>query len=122
MIRFISGKVVRGKGKGKELGFPTANIELAEKIESGVYKGKVKTHEWGTNGKLIRTNKWLAGIFIGKDKRILEAHLIGFSGDLYGKEIEVEIGERIRDVTKFRSNEELKKQIEKDIKKIISNL
>lgn len=106
----ISEKVVRGKGKGKKLGFPTVNIKLNKKIESGVYAGKVSY-----DGK-----EYKAGIFVGKDKKILEAHLIGFSGDLYGKKIEVEIQERIREAKKFGSDEELKRQIKKDIEHVCS--
>ena len=116
----ISGKVVQGKGKGKKLGFPTINIELREKIDSGVYAGKVITRELGANGKRMRTNMWPAGIFIGKNKKILEAYLIDFSGDLYGKEMSVTIREKMRDVMKFENDEKLKKQIKEDIELICS--
>lgn len=104
----ISGEVVRGKNKGKELGFPTVNIRLKERTKSGVYAGMVKVG--GTN--------YRAGIFINKDSNLLEAHLIGFKGDLYGQEIEIEIGEKIRDVMEFESEEELKTQIKKDLKQV----
>ena len=73
----ISGKVIKGKGIGKKLGFPTVNIKLIEKIESGVYAGFVR----------FGNKDYIAGIFVGPDKKLIEAHLIGFSGDLYGKEI-----------------------------------
>jgi riboflavin kinase / FMN adenylyltransferase len=108
MNKTISGKVIKGKGKGKEFGFPTVNIELQEKIESGVYAGLVK----------IFDKNYKAGIFVSPDGKLLEAHLIGFSGDLYDKEIEVEIQGKLREVKKFNSEEELKKQIKKDIEKI----
>lgn len=100
----ISGVVIKGVGKGKNLGFPTVNIQLLENIESGVYSGKV----------FFDGKKYKAGIFVKEN--ILEAHIIGFNGDLYGEEIEVEIGERIRDVKKFENKEELKKQIKRDLK------
>ncbi len=106
----ISGKVIRGKGRGRTLGFPTANIMLSGKVESGVYAGAVIT-----SGK-----KYKAGIFVDSNGKLLEAHLIGFSGDLYGKEIEMEIGEKIRDIIKFDSEEKLKKQIAQDIEYICS--
>lgn len=102
----ISGKVVGGKGKGKRLGFPTANILLEKEIESGIYAGSV----------MANNKKFKAGIFVSPDKKLLEVHLIGFSGDLYDKEIEVEIGKKIREVMKFESDGELKRQIKKDIK------
>ena len=108
MNQIISGKVIRGKSKGKELGFPTVNIELTDKIDSGVYAGSVK----------IGDKDYKAGVFVNNEGTLLEAHIIGFSGDLYGKEIEVEIGKKIREVIKFESDEELKKQIGKDINKI----
>ncbi len=106
----VRGKVVKGRKWGKQLGFPTANIQLENNIESGVYTGSV----------IIGDKEHKAGIFVSLEGKLLEAHLIGFSGDLYGKEIEVEIGERIREVMKFESDEELKEQIKKDID-IISN-
>ena len=101
----ISGKVIRGKNKGKELGFPTVNIELREKVESGVYAGLVKFDK----------KHYKAGVFVSPDKTLLEAYIIGFSGDLYEKNVEVEIRKKVRDVIKFKSNEELKQQIAKDI-------
>ncbi len=110
MSIIILGKVVRGKGKGKTLGFPTANIMLSEKVESGVYAGAVTT-----GGK-----KYKAGIFVDSSGKLLEAHLIGFSEDLYGKEIEVEVGEKIRSIVDFDSEEKLKKQIARDIEYICS--
>ncbi len=106
----IAGKVIKGKEKGKKLGFPTANLELQKKIESGVYKGVVEAE--GENYK--------AGIFISRNGKKLEAHLIGFAGNLAGKEIKVEIHNKIRNVIEFNNDEDLKKQIEKDIA-VISN-
>jgi FAD synthase len=106
----ISGKVIQGKQRGKEIGFPTVNLELGKEIESGVYAGKV----------VINNKEYKAGIFIGSDKKMLEAHLIRFSGDLYDKVVEIEIGEKIREVMKFDSDDNLIKQIKKDIE-VISN-
>jgi riboflavin kinase/FMN adenylyltransferase len=112
MIIIISGKVIKGKNKGRKLSFPTANIKLKDEIESGVYAGVIDV-----DGK-----KYKAGIFVSPDKQILEVHLIGFSGDLYGQEIEIEIGDRIREVMKFRSDKKLKEQIKKDIEYICSQV
>lgn len=105
----IRGKVVRGKGKGKKLGFPTVNIEIGDKdLKSGVYAGLVQV-----DGK-----NYEAGIFVKKNKKILEVYLINFLGDLYEKEIKVEIGNKIRSVMKFENDKRLKAQIRKDINKI----
>ena len=110
MRDIISGTVVRGKKKGGKLGFPTVNILPDKKIGSGVYEGKV----------IVNSKKYKAGIFVGPDDKLLEAHIVGFGGNLYGKEIEVEVGTKIREVMNFNSDEDLKKQIKEDIEKICS--
>lgn len=110
-MRKISGIVQKGKGKGHLLGFPTANIELKEPLESGVYEGCA----------YIYGAKCKAGIFVSKDEKTLELHIVGIEDNLYGKELEIEIGDKIRDVQDFKNDEELKEQIEKDID-VISSL
>ncbi|OGI26562.1 MAG: hypothetical protein A2359_02885 [Candidatus Moranbacteria bacterium RIFOXYB1_FULL_43_19] len=106
----VFGKVKKGEGKGAKLGFPTVNVELEEKTRNGVYAGSAK----------LGDKNYKAGIFVNLDGKLLEAHLVGFSGDLYGEEIEIKIGKKIRNVMKFKSEEELERQIKKDIS-IISN-
>jgi FAD synthase len=106
----ISGKVIRGDGYGRKLGFPTANLAVKppSEILSGVYAG-VATLE----GKEYR-----AGILINpqiKDKRKVEAHLIGYSGDAYGKVVILKINKFLREYKKFNTEEELIIQIKKDI-------
>lgn len=91
------------------MGFPTANIKIDQKIESGIYKGLSK----------IDNREYLSAIYIGSYRPdILETHLIDFSGNIYGKNIEVEIHEKIREDKKGLSMEELKELIASDIKKI----
>ena len=102
---------MKGKGKGKRLGFPTVNVKLLEKIESGVYAGSIR----------IGDKDYKAGIFVSPDRKMLEAHLIGFSGDLRGEMIEVRIEKKIRNVMKFERDEELKEQIADDLQ-VIRNL
>ncbi|MFA5926123.1 MAG: riboflavin kinase [Parcubacteria group bacterium] len=104
----VSGKVVGGKRKGRELGFPTANIELKDKVESGVYAGMVN----------FEGKKYKAGIFVSPDGKLIEAHLIGFSGDLYGEEVGIEINDKVRDAMKFKNDDELRNQIKRDIEAI----
>jgi len=83
---------------------------LDKELESGVYEGKA----------LLNGKEYKAGVFISPDRKLLEAHLIGFSGDLYGEEIKIEIGGRARDIMKFENDEDLKKQIKGDIENICS--
>lgn len=114
----LSGVITRGKGIGRDLGFATANIYIAEQYKlipkEGVYV--VRTYY---DGKLlygmmnIGFNPTVQG-----STRTIEAHLFDFNGDLYGKKLSVELLERLRDEKKFDSVEDLKLQLEKD--KIVS--
>ncbi len=102
------GKVIKCKGLGKKIGFPTANLELKDKDnlpEHGIYAGYV----------LIGQDKYKGAIFYGPvdEKVALEVHILDFNQDLYGQEIEIEFVKKIREVKKFENNEDLKKQIEK---------
>lgn len=110
-MKKISGIVKKGKGKGHILGFPTANIELKEPLESGVYEGCA----------YIYGAKCKAGIFVSKDGKTLELHIVGIEDNLYGKEIKIEIGDKIREVRDFQNDEDLKNQISKDIDAIINS-
>ncbi len=116
----ISGKVIHGDGYGKVLGFPTANLDRREylwkkmKVKFGVYSGI---------SILSSGKKYKAGITIGpidsKGLPKLEAYLIGFSGNLYGKKITIILQKYLRGWINFGGNEEaLKKQLQKDILKI----
>jgi riboflavin kinase/FMN adenylyltransferase len=113
----IKGRVIRGDGYGKQIGFPTLNIDRKDFIKNkinlnfGVYSGLATL-----NKKIYR-----AGIVIGPlDKKKLpkiEAHLLGYSGDVYGRQVVLEIGKFIRKYKKFKTESELIKQIGKDLKK-----
>ncbi len=104
----IKGIVIKCKQKGRKLGFPTANLKLKDKMESGAYAGRI----------VVDNKKYRTGIFVNYDKKIIEAHIIGFSGNLYGRKIEIEIGKKIRKVLKFKDDKKLKSQIKKDVNKI----
>src|SRR3989338_3944173 len=97
----ISGRVVRGDGYGRKLGFPTVNLdtnlELTEvKPLQGVYAGEA----------ILENKSYRAGIVIGPNKKV-EAHLIGYSGDAYGKEVTLELGKFLREYKKFDKEEDL---------------
>ena len=114
----FAGKVVVGDKRGRELGFPTANIQLENESKlipkNGVYAVKVFLEERIFNGVM---NIGLRPTF--KDTKIVlsEVHILDFNEDIYGKRIGVEFIERIRDEKKFGSKEELIKQIEIDKQK-----
>lgn len=113
----LQGKVIKGDGHGRTLGFPTANLDrrnflrLKDKPKFGVWSGTV----------ILNKKVYRSAIVIGPlDKRGLpkiEAHLIDFSGNIYGKKIEIEIHKFLRPFKKFKNIDLLKEQIKKDLKK-----
>ncbi len=119
MSYIISGRVIKGDGYGKEIGFPTINIDrknflnLKQRPVFGVYAGQVKL-----SGKIYK-----AGIIIGPlDKRRLpkvEAHLVGYKGNAHGKKAIFEIKKFLRKFEKFKTDKELIAQIKKDLKKLV---
>lgn len=106
----ISGKVEKGFGNGRKMGFPTANISYKEEKllpADGVYYGRMLELPVVIN---IGKNPTFSA-----KKRTVEVHIPDFSGDLYGEYVEVEFLEKIRDDIKFDSIEKLIIQINKDI-------
>lgn len=106
MSHIFTGKVVHGDGYGRKLGFPTVNLHIQdiELLPPGVYSGTV----------LMENSEYRAGIVISHQNKI-EAHLIGYSGDAYGKEVTLIIKKFLRKYEKFNTEEELIAQITKDI-------
>jgi len=115
----ILGKIIHGDNYGNALGFPTANLDRRSysskklKVKLGIYAGWAEL----TSGK-----KYRAAIVIGPIDKTglpkLEAHLIGFKGDLYGKKIILGLEKYLRPFKKFFSEQELKNQIRRDILKV----
>ncbi|HVU27685.1 MAG TPA: bifunctional riboflavin kinase/FAD synthetase [Verrucomicrobiae bacterium] len=114
----ISGQVVNGDRLGQKLGFPTANLDATNLVlpPNGVYSGGANV-----DGKFYRVALNI-GVrpTIATDKLELrvEAHLLDFHGELYGRELEIEIGKKLRDEKKFASQEELKQQITRDVAEV----
>ena len=106
----FSGTVTKHKGRGKELGYPTANITVTESFPEGIFVGY----------SYVNTKALPSLIFIGapltfneKDKKA-EVYILDFSEDIYGKEIKVIVRKKLRDNKKFDSKEELIAQMEQD--------
>ena len=118
MMVAFKGLVVRGDGRGRELGFPTANIKV-ESLESnlkaqalGVYVARVNI---GGDIKKGVANIGKKPTFVRDGRLSLEVHIPGFEGDLYGQTVTVELLQYLRNEIEFGSVFELKKQISVDV-------
>ena len=110
----ICGRIVEGDKLGRQLGFPTANLDVTNLVlpPNGVYAASAKF-----NGRLYRVALNVGTrptVAVGPQLRV-EAHLLDFSGDLYGAELEVEIGAKLRDERRFDSPTQLREQIARDL-------
>jgi len=108
----VEGVVVRGDGRGRELGFPTANLEVPEGLlvpPDGVYAGWTRDRRAAVS---IGTNPHFDGV-----ERRVEAHLLDFDGDLYGERLLVELWRPIREQRRFDSLEELVAAIDDDVER-----
>lgn len=111
---FISGRVVKGAGRGRTLGYPTANLQFAPLMiipKKGVYLTRVFT---GGRYLFAATNVGHNPTFTNEQKINIESHLFDVDLDLYGEKIEVHFLEFLRDERPFENRNELILQIEKD--------
>ncbi|MEM6892940.1 MAG: bifunctional riboflavin kinase/FAD synthetase [Bacteroidota bacterium] len=113
----LSGTIAKGKGLGREFGFPTANLQIAQEYKlipkNGAYvvKGVLDNHmHYGMMN--IGFNPTVSG-----EKQSIEINFFDFDGDLYGKKISVALLHRLRDEHKFGSTDELREQLKKDKQK-----
>lgn len=106
----ISGKVVHGAKRGRQLGFPTANIHMKHERPAltGVYAVKL-------DGLNAVANLGVRPTVVGVPKLLLEVHILDFSGDLYGRHVHVAFLHKIRDEMRFDGLEALKVQISQDV-------
>jgi riboflavin kinase/FMN adenylyltransferase len=131
----ITGRVVQGDKYGRVLGFPTANLDRRQylrqaiKIKLGIWAGSAKIETTQAAAKIRKkisqpVKIWKAGIIIGPldqsspPKPKIEAHLIGFSGNLYGKKMILHLKKYLRPFKRYKNEQQLKDQIKKDIKAI----
>lgn len=111
---FVIGRVAHGQQRGRNIGFATANVEYSQdklKIKSGVYYTRVSVD--GVWLKAV-TNVGAHPTFDDINFNI-ESYILYYKGDLYGKKINIKFLERIRDIQKFSSKEELADRISKDV-------
>jgi len=111
----VSGRVVRGDQLGRQLGFPTANVDVPGLVmpPHGVYAVIAKSGGIAFRG--VANIGVRPTVKKAESERRLEVHLPGFSGDLYGTVLEVLFAGFIRPEQRFTNLEELKKQIHRDI-------
>jgi riboflavin kinase/FMN adenylyltransferase len=110
----LSGRVVHGERRGREMGFPTANISLNRQMAySGVFA--VTTNIDGKIFKGVANIGTRPTIHPSGKNRFLEIYFFDFYGDLYGKRLQVELVQKIRDEVRFESLEKLKAQILDDV-------
>jgi len=109
----VQGKVIKGKRRGRKIGFPTCNIKLNDYIvpKLGVYSVIVKTNHFKKKGI---ANIGYRPTFNGQNL-LLEVNIFGINKNLYNKEVNVNFIKFIRSEKKFKGLEQLKKQIKIDI-------
>ena len=115
----LFGRVVRGRGVGRELDYPTANLAAGEQVcpGDGVYAGRA----------VVAGRRFAAAVSVGtqptfadgrRGGRTVEAYLLDASGDYYGREMELRFARRLRDQRRYDSAEALKAQMAKDVDRV----
>ena len=110
---FVRGKVVSGEGRGRDLGFPTVNLDCGGVVlpAKGVYSGAFTSE--GVLGPCA-VNVGTRPTF-GSGQQTVEAHLIGVEGDYYGRQVTLSFLTRLRDEVSFEDEISLKNQISRDV-------
>ncbi len=122
----VLGTVITGSGRGKGLGFPTANLDLHHELRppAGVYItivriGKRLYHSLTNIGY---RPTFTSDYAVEKGRELVETHILDFTGDLYGQSIEVSFVEKIREEKKFKDTAALAAQIAQDLKLLHTRL
>jgi riboflavin kinase/FMN adenylyltransferase len=118
---YLGGKVITSDKRGRVLGFPTANLDIKPQQAlpgNGIYATIAQV-----DGKKFpsATNIGIRPTF-GEGGKTVETHLLNYKGDLYGKDMRLEFVQKLRDEQRFPSSEELKVQIEKDVRAVAAIL
>jgi len=111
---FVDALVVRGDGRGRTIGVPTANLAPENEVlpAPGVYAGRCRLPGGEVRGAVINLGHRPT---FGGGRLALEAHLIGFAGDVYGDLVRLSFHERLRDERRFPGKEALVAQVDEDV-------
>jgi riboflavin kinase/FMN adenylyltransferase len=118
----VEGPVVRGAGRGRGLGFPTANVAVEGELRPalGIYAARARVLDGPLAGKTF-----VAALSVGRNTTFtpandvsVEAYLLDFDDDLYDRRLRIEVGVRLRDEQKFDSIAALVAQIERDVARV----
>ena len=114
---YLEGEVITSEKRGRVLGFPTANLDIKPQQAlpgNGIYAtiAQVEGRHFPS-----ATNVGIRPTF-GTGEEMVETHLLNYKGNLYGADMRVEFVQKVRDEERFSSSEELKTQIEKDIREV----
>jgi len=118
----LTGKVQRGDGLGRKLGFPTANLDTTGLVlpPEGVYAVQAMVH--GRAHRAVLNLGRRPTLQQTEPRLQVETHLIGFTGDLYDQELEIVVVEKLRDEQKFAALADLQAQIARDIEEALKRL
>ena len=110
----FDGKVVRGEGRGKGLGFPTANLAVSDELAVPAH-GIYACWAWvGEDRFMAATSIGTRPTFDGAG-RTIEAFILDFEGDLYGRTVRLEFVDRLRDELKYETTQALQEQVNRDV-------
>jgi riboflavin kinase/FMN adenylyltransferase len=111
----MCGRVIEGDKIGRQLGFPTANLDVAALTlpPNGVYSAVTQVE--GQIHRVALNIGFRPTLASAQPQLRVEAHVLDFNGTLYGRELELELGEKLRSERKFGSPAELREQIVKDV-------
>lgn len=115
----VRGTVAHGDARGRELGFPTANVPVAAEIllpADGIYAGTVRTDDGVERPAAISLGR-RPTFHADQAVSLLEAHLLDWSGDLYDRTVAVRFVERLRGEERFESVDALVEQMDRDCRR-----
>lgn len=118
----LTGTVRRGDQRGRTLGFPTANIHLApdSPLDDGVFAGNARLADGRAFGAAVSIGRRTTFYTDGAAVRLLEAHLLDFDEDLYGRLLTVELLVKLRDQRRFDGVDALRAQLIDDVERCVA--